>query len=47
MCVYVCVCVCVRVCSVNSAIESNKKPKKGHHMNQCPMGKIFKKAFLK
>ena len=44
MCVCVCVCVCVRTISANAP---NKHPKKGHHKNQCPMGKIFLKSILK
>ena len=47
VCVCVCVCVCLSVClSVRfPVIPLNKTPKKGHHKNQRPMGKIFKKAF--
>ena len=38
------VCVTVCVSSANSAIAPNKTTKKGHHMNQRPMGKILKGA---
>ena len=40
----VCVCVCVSV-QPSSAIAPNKNPRKGHYMNQCPMGKILKSGF--
>ena len=39
-----CVCVCQ---FTSSAIAPNKTPRKGHHMNQRPMRKIFKKAVFK
>ena len=43
MCVCVCVCVCV---SLFGRVLPLRPIKTGHYMNQCPMGRILKKAFF-
>ena len=40
---FVCVCLSVRTIS---AIARNTTPKKGHHKNQRPMGKILKGVLI-